>query len=172
MLKLEQEIKFCVKIDDSLVKFFKYNFRTISDLKKFSYSKLNHLAKKTKRADIEKELATISTSKNLNFEELKKLSGKSDIITQKPIKTARRKAPAKSQKFKIKDQTARWLSLTTEKLTNELNDLTRYPNTTSLKHAASSILKPNEKRFRKREKIINIIFDRILEEQAIAHLGR
>ncbi len=172
LLKLEQEIKLSVKLDDSLLKFFKYNFRTISDLKKFSNSKLNHLVKKTKRADIEKELSTISTSKNLNIEELKKLSGKSVILTQKSTKIVRRKTPAKTQKLKIKDQTARWLSLTTEKLKNELNNLTIYPGTTSLKQSADSILKPNEKRMRSRAKIINAIIHRILEEKAIAHLGR
>ena len=172
MLKLEQEIKFCVKIDDFFVKFFKYNFRTVSDLKKFSKSKLKHIIKKTKRTDIEKELATISTSKNLNIEELKKLSGKSEIITQKPTKTTRRKTPAKTQKLKIKDQTARWLSLTKEQLKHELNDLTRYPDPRSLKLAADSILKHNEKRMRSRAKIINAIIHRTSEEKAIAHLGR
>ncbi len=172
LLKLEQEIKFCVKIDDSLLKFFKYNFRTISELKKFSKLKLVHIVKKSKRIDIEKELATISISKNLNIDGLKKLSGKSEILTQKPTKTARRKTPTKTQKLKIKDQTARWLSLTTEKLKNEINDLTRYPDATALKQAASSILKPNEKRMRSRVKIINAIIDRTSEEKAIAHLGR
>ena len=42
----------------------------------------------------------------------------------------------------------------------------------ALKQAAYSILKPNEKRFRLREKIINTIIERISEEKAIAHLGR
>jgi len=39
-------------------------------------------------------------------------------------------------------------------------------------NSAPEILKPIEKRFRKRDKIINTIVDRILEEKAIAHLGR
>ena len=38
--------------------------------------------------------------------------------------------------------------------------------------AANSVLRTDEKRLRKREKIINAIIERISEERAIAHLGR
>ncbi len=38
--------------------------------------------------------------------------------------------------------------------------------------AANSILRTDEKRFRKREKLVDAIIERISDERAIAHLGR
>ena len=100
------------------------------------------------------------------------LLGKKVEEQSKKLVTRKKKAQPKQKITPIKDQTARWLSLTTEQLKIELNDLKKYPESKILKQAASSILKPNEKRFRKREKIINTIIERISEERAIANIGR
>jgi len=174
LLEFEQRVKSSFKISDSLLNFFKSkkNFRIKADLTTFSNKKLYNKVKKSTRLDIEKELAIISISKNLDIGDLKKLLGKSEIGTKKFAPVSKKKAPVKTQKPKIKDQTARWLSLTKEELKHELNNLKRYPDPRSLKLAADSILKPNEKRMRSRAKIINAIIDRTSEEKAIAHLGR
>jgi len=103
---------------------------------------------------------------------LSNLLGKKVEEQSKKLVTRKKKAQPKQKITPIKDQTARWLSLTTEQLKIELNDLKKYPESKILKQAASSILKPNEKRFRKREKIINTIIERISEERAIANIGR
>jgi len=168
--KFKQEVGLCVKIDEKILTFFKEkkNFRIIADLRNFSKTKLKYSLKKTKRVEIEEELAKFAISKNLTTEELKGLLGKSETIKISPIQ------PKKKTKLKpkIKDQTYRWLNLTIEQLKKELNDLNTYPDTKALKMAANSVLRANEKRFRKREKIINTIIERISDERAIAHLGR
>ena len=94
------------------------------------------------------------------------LLGKSEIREQKvQLRT-------KPKKRKIEDRTSIWIGLTLNELKDELNDLDKYPDSTSLKKAAYSILLPNERRLRKRQKIIDIIIDRISEDKAIAQLGR
>ena len=171
LIKLDQEIKLCVKVSKELLEFFKSkrNFRTIPDLRSFSTSKLNHNLGNTRRADIEIELAKVSTLKNLNIEKLNSLLGKPIKKVEPPVK---KRAPKKPHLMKIEDQTSRWLGLNTIQLKSELNDLKRYPDYKALKQAAYSILKPNEKRFRLRGKIINIILERISEEKALVYLGR
>ncbi len=171
LINLDQEIELCVKINEDLLRFFnkKSNFRTIANLKGFSTNKLNYKIKSTKRVDIEEELAKISTTRNISGEKLRTLLGKPKIEAQQPVK---KKAPKKPSSIKVNDQTSRWLSLIPTQLKDELNDLNRYPDARTLKQAAYSILKSNEKRFRIREKIINIILERISEEKAIANLGR
>ena len=171
LIKLDQDIKLCIKVSNEHLEFFKAkrNFRTIADLRKFSIEKLNHNLGKTRRADIEVELAKVSILKYLNTEKLNSLLGKPEIKVQKPVK---RIATRKPQPVRIKDQTSRWLGLSSLQLKSELNDLKMYPDAKALKQAAYSILKSNEKRFRLREKIINIILERISEEKAIVHLGR
>jgi len=168
--KFKQEVGLCVKIDEKILTFFKEkkNFRIIADLRNFSKTKLKYSLKKTKRVEIEEELAKFTVLKNLTTEELKGLLGKSETIKISPIQ------PKKKTKLKpkIKDQTYRWLNLTIEQLKKELNDLNTYPDTKALKMAANSVLRANEKRFRKREKIINAILERISDEKAIARLGR
>jgi len=163
----------CVKIDEKIFIFFKdkKNFRIIADLRNFSKTKLKYSLKKTKRVEIEEELAKYAISKNLTMEELKALLGKSKSETTKLISTQPKKKtiPKAPQ---IKDQTSRWLNLTIEQLIEELNDLKIYPDAKTLKMAAISILRADEKRFRKPEKIINAIIERISDERAIAHLGR
>ena len=171
-MKFEQEVKSSLKIDEDIVNFFKNYFRTVPDLKKFSISKFNYKVKKTRRADIEKELAKISSFKELNIEKLKNYLGRPIVKIQKTTTKTRRKPSVKTPILKVKDQTAKWMSLTSEELRNELNDMNLYPDYKSLKQASYSVLKPNEKRFRIREKIVNIIVERISEEKAIAHLGR
>ena len=169
--KLEQNIKLCIKIDNEFLEFFKVkrNFRTIADLRNFSIRKLNYKAESTKRADIEVELTKVSTVKKLNIEQLKNLLGK-------PIKkretSVKKRASKKPQPVKIRDQTSWWLGLGTIELKSELNDLKMYPDYRALKQAAFSILKPNEKRFRLREKIINAILEHVSEEKALTHFGR
>lgn len=171
IIKLEQNIKLCVKINNEFLEFFKSkrNFRTIADLRNFSKGKLNHKVESTKRADIEIELTKVSTVRNLNRGQLKNLLGKPIKKVETPVK---KRAPKKPQPVKIKDQTSRWLGLSTIQLKSELNDLKIFPDYKALKQAAYSILKPNEKRFRLREKIINAILERVSEEKALAHLGR
>jgi len=171
LIKLDNDIKLCVKISIELLEFYKdkVNFRTIADLRNFSLGKLNYKVKSTRRVDIELELARVSTVKNLNSEQIKNLLGKPIKKVETPVK---RRAPKKPQPVKIKDQTSWWLGLSTIQLKSELNNLKRYPDYKALKQAAYSILKPNEKRFRLREKIINAILERISEEKALAHLGR
>jgi len=169
--KFKQEVGLCVKIDEKFLIFFKKNFRIIADLRNFSKSKLKYSLKKTKRVEIEEELAKFAISKNLTTEELKGLLGKSETIKISPTQP-RRKTTPKPKTPKIKDQTYRWLNLTMEQLKKELNDLNTYPDAKALRMAANSVLRANEKRFRKREKIINAIIERITDEIAIAHLGR
>ena len=171
--KFKQEVRLCVKIDQNFLLFFKdkENFRTIADLKHFSKTKLKYNLRKTKRVEIEEEIAQFAVSINLSMDKLKGLLGKTEttnIITAKPKK----KTTTKTHKVEIKDQTSRWLSLTIEQLEKDLNDLKTYPDVTALKMAANSILRANEKRFRKREKIVNLIIERIADERAISHLGR
>jgi len=151
----------------------KKNFRIIADLRNFSKTKLKYNLRKTKRVEIEEELAKYAISKNLTMEELNRLLGKSKSETTKLIPTQpKKKTTPKPKTPKIKDQTSRWLNLTFEQLKEELNDLKTYPDSKALKMAANSILRADEKRFRKREKIINAIIERISDERAIAHLGR
>ena len=169
--KFKQEVGLCVKIDEKILLFFidKENFRIIADLKNFSKTKLKYNLRKTKRVEIEEELAKYAISKNLTMEELKRFLGKSTkLIPTQPKK----KTTPKPKTPKIKDQTSRWLNLTIEQLKEELNDLKTYPDAKTLKMAANSILRADEKRFRKPEKIINAIIERISDERAIAHLGR
>ena len=107
------------------------------------------------------------------MEELKELLGKSKSETNKLIPTQpKKKTTPKPKTPKIKDQTSRWLNLTIERLREELTDLKTYPDAKALILAAHSILRANEKRFRKREKIIDAIIERISDERAISHLGR
>jgi len=108
----------------------------------------------------------------LNIEELKNYLGRPIVKIRKTATKTRKKPSVKTPILKVKDQTAKWMSLTSEELRNELNDMNLYPDYKSLKQASYSVLKPNEKRFRIREKIVNIIVERISEEKAIAHLGR
>ena len=171
--KFKQDVGLCVKIDEKFLKFFKEkkNFRIIADLRNFSKSKLKYSLRKTKRVEIEEELAKYATSKNLTMEELKGLLGKSENI-KITLTQPRKKTTPKPKTPKIKDQTYRWLTIAIEQLKKELNDLNTYPDAKALKMAANSILRANEKRFRKREKIINAIIERISDEKAIAHLGR
>jgi len=105
------------------------------------------------------------------MEELEKLLGKSET-TKITSTQPQRKTTTIPKTPKIKDQTSRWLNLTIEQLKKEINDLKTYPDSKTLILAAYSILRADEKRFRKREKIINAIIDRISDEKAIAHLGR
>ena len=171
--KFKQEVGLCVKIDEKSLTFFKEkkNFRIIADLRNFSKTKLKYSLKKTKRVEIEEELAKFAISKNLTTEELKGLLGKSETIKISPTQP-RKKTTPKPKTPKIKDQTYRWLNITNEQLKKELNDLNTYPDAKALRMAANSVLRANEKRFRKREKIINAIIERISDERAIAHLGR
>jgi len=174
VLNLENNIKQCTKIDEKLLNFFndkKYH-RTINDLKKFSSDKLKYKVRKTRRVDIEEELARVATSRNLNIENLTNSLDKSTLKVQAKRKSPKAKPAARQKKLKIEDQTPRWISLNLNQLKEELNDLKRYPDVNSLKQAAISILKPNEKRMRKREKIFNIIVNRIAEDKAITHHGR
>jgi len=151
----------------------KKKFRIIAELRNFSKTKLKYNLRKTKRVEIEEELAKYAISKNLTMEELKGLLGKSKSETTKLIPTQpKKKTTPKPKTPKIKDQTSRWLNLTIEQLKEELNDLKTYPDAKTLKMAANSILRADEKRMRKREKIINAIIERISDERAIAHLGR
>ncbi|MHA1658409.1 MAG: hypothetical protein ACTSUT_04710 [Promethearchaeota archaeon] len=153
--------------------FFKSkNFKNLNELKKFSTSKLNYKIKKSRRKEIEEELAKVTVSKNLNLEKLIVLLGKPIEKVQKKTELSKRKPKPKTQVLIIKDQFSRWIVLTSNQLRNELNDLKKYPDSKSLKQAASSILKSGENRLRKREKIINIIINRISEDKAIASLGR
>lgn len=156
------------------MKFFKNKkyHRTINVLKKFSIDKLKHKVKKTRRLEIEEELTRVSISSNLTIENLTSYLGKSIIEAEEKRKMSKAKTVVRQKKPKIEDQTPRWISLNSEQLKEELNDLKKYPDVSSLKQAANSILKQNEKRMRKREKIINIIADRIAEDRAITHLGR
>ncbi len=166
---LKENLSLCVKFDYELLNFFanKKNFRTIADLKRFSQEKIEHKVKKAKRADIEEEIAKISTSKNLNIEKLRIFLGKTEISRERKKKTT-----AKTRTKIIEDQTSRWINITSQQLKNELEDLKIYPDASTLKQAADSILEINEKRLRKREKIISIIVKRIAEDRAIARLGR
>lgn len=153
--------------------FFKSkNFKNLNKLKKFSTSKLNYKVKKSRRKDIEEELAKVAVLKNLNLEKLIALLGKPIEKVQKKSELSKRKPRPKTQVPIIKDQYLKWIVLTSNQLRDELNDLKKYPDPKSLKQAASSILKSGENRLRKREKIINIIIDRISEDKAIASLGR
>jgi len=174
LMKLKEDIKLCVKIDDSILEFFnkRANFRVIADLKDFSTSKLKHQLKATKRADIEQELAKVSALKNLDEEKLTKTLGKIVQPVKAKAKPPQKKRAPQAKKVVIQDQTSRWLALTKEQLIKELNDLKTYPDVKTMKQAASSILKANEKKFRNRDKIINTIVERISEEKAIAYLGR
>lgn len=171
IVRLEQEIKSCVKISEFYLDFFKAkrNFRIIADLKQFSTKFLDHKLKSTKRADIEMELAKISTLKQLSIEKLHSLIGKSEIKEKKPTQKTSTK---KSKTVIVKDQTSRWIGLSAIQLERELNDLNKYPDVKMLKQAAYSILKLNEKRFRLRDKIIKTILERISEEKALANFGR
>ncbi len=171
---MEQDLNLCVKIDEKILNFFKdkKNFRVITDLKNFSKVKLNYQVKKTKRVDIEEEIAKVSISKNIALKKLIELLPKPVRKPPKRKLPPKKKAPSVSKKIRIHDQTSRWLMLPPEQLRKELNDLERYPDVQILKQAAYSILKSNEKRFRKREKIVNVIVERIIEDKAIAYLGR
>ena len=171
--KFKQEVGLCVKIDEKILMFFKdkKNFRIIADLRNFSKSKLKYSLKKTKKVEIEEELAKYATSKKLTMEELKELLGKSETTKLIPTQP-RKKTTPKPKTPKIKDQTYRWLNITIKDLKKELNDLNTYPDAKALKMAANSVLRADEKRFRKREKIINAIIERISDERAIARLGR
>ena len=171
--KFKQDVGLCVKINEKFLKFFneKKNFRIIADLRNFSKSKLKYNLRKTKRVEIEEELAKYTTSKNLTMEELKGLLVKSETSKLIPAQP-RKKTTPKPKTPKIKDQTYRWLNLTIEDLKKELNDLNTYPDAKALKMAANSVLRADEKRFRKREIVINAIIERISNERAIAHLGR
>ena len=104
----------------------------------------------------------------MNITKLYELLGKPSISILKP-KTAVKKTVKKP---KIKDQTSLWMNLSENQLRDELNNSQKYPDSKSIKQAAYSIIRPNERRLRLREKIINIIVKRILEEKAIAQLGR
>lgn len=171
---MEQDLNLCVKIDEKILNFFKdkKNFRVITDLKNFSKIKLNYQVKKTKRVDIEEEIAKVSISKNIALKKLIELLPKPVRKAPKRKLPPKKKAPSVSKKIRIEDQTSRWVMLPPEQLRKELNDLERYPDVQILKQAAYSILKSNEKRFRKREKIVNVIVERIMEDKAIAYLGR
>ncbi len=130
--------------------------------------KLKHkLIGKTK-AEIQGELAKLSKLKGINIAKLHELLGKPSISISKP-KSAVKKAVKKPD---MKDQTSLWLNLSENQLRYELNNIQKYPDSKSLKKVAYSIIKPDERRLRLREKIIKIIVKRILEEKAIAHLGR
>jgi len=166
--QMEDKLVVCVKIDYEILDFFrsKSNFRIIQDLKDFGLKKLKYEVKGKRRVDIENGLAKYVSFKSILKEELLNLLGKSEIREQKiqPRTT--------TKKRKIEDQASRWISLTLNELKDELNDLDKYSDSTSLKKAAYSILSPNERRLRTRQKIIGIIVDRISEDKAIAHLGR
>ncbi len=166
--QMEDKLVVCVKIDYEILDFFrsKSNFRIIQNLKDFGLKKLKYTVKGKRRVDIENGLAQYVSSKSIQRKELLSLLGKSEIGEQK---VQPRTTP---KKRKIEDQTSRWIGLTLNELEDELNDLDKYPDSTSLKKAAYSILLPNERRLRKREKILGIIMDRISEDKAIAHLGR
>jgi len=71
-----------------------------------------------------------------------------------------------------RDQTVRWMGLTSEQLKNELNDTTKYPDTESIKRASETLLTKNEMKLKIRERIITIIIKKMAEDRAIAHLGR
>lgn len=174
IIKFKQDLSLCVKIDEQILNFFKGKkiFRTKADLIEFSKKNLNYKVKKTRRVDIEEELTKVAIIKNLNVEKLKEFLPKPIKKVLKKKITPKRKPPTKPQKIIIEDQTSRWLSLSPEQLREELNDLERYPDYKILKQAAYSILKTNEKRYRIREKIVNVIIERIMEDKAIAHLGR
>lgn len=166
--KLDNELGNCVKIDYKILDFFrsKNNFRIIQDLKDFGLKKLKFQAKEKRRIDIENKLAQYVSSKGIQLKDLLNLLGKSEIKAQKTqLKTTQKK-------IIIDDQASKWIGLTSKELIDELNNLDKYPDSTSLKKAANSILLPNEKRLRKREKIIRIIIKRISEDKAIAQLGR
>lgn len=165
---MDDKLVDCVKIDYEILDFFriKRNFRIIQDLKDFGLKKLKYKVKGKRRVDIENGLAKYVSSKNIQKEELLSLLGKSEIREQKI------QSRTTTKKRKIEDQASRWISLTLNELKDELNDLDKYPDSTSIKKAAYSILSPNERRLRTRQKIIGIIVDRISEDKAIAHLGR
>ncbi|MFX1479364.1 MAG: hypothetical protein ACFFCI_14625 [Promethearchaeota archaeon] len=174
LIKFKQELEFCVKIDYNILNFFKdkRNFRIKADLVNFSNNKLSHEVKKSTRADIEEELTKVAASKNLILEMLNNFLGNQISKPPKIIPKKKAQSTVKSKKIKLEDQTSRWLSLNNEELKKELNDMEKYPDSKSLKQASYSILKTEERRLRKREKIINIVIKRISEERAIVRLGR
>ncbi|MFW9820857.1 MAG: hypothetical protein ACFFE5_14715 [Candidatus Thorarchaeota archaeon] len=165
--KLDENLVDCIKIDYKILDFFrnKKNFRIIQDLKDFGQKKLKYEVVGRRRVDIENALVRYVSSRNIQKEELLKLLGKTEIGEEKVQSRV-------ISKKKVEDQTSKWMELTLNELKDELNDLNKYPDYKSLKKAANSILLPNERRLRKRQKIISVIINRISEDKAIAHLGR
>lgn len=168
--KIKEELQLCIKTDEDFFNFFRSskNFRVKADLIDFSKKKLNHKIIGKTKAEIQGELAKISKLKNISKAKLHELLGKPPISISKPKISVKKSV----KKIKIKDQTSLWMNLSENQLRDELNNLQKYPDSKSLKQAAYSIIKSNERRLRLREKIINIIVKRILEEKAITHLGR
>lgn len=71
-----------------------------------------------------------------------------------------------------KDQTVRWMNLTSDQLKKELNDINKYPDVKSIQIASESLLNRNEMNLKTREKVIKILVRKMGEEKAIASLGR
>jgi hypothetical protein len=114
--------------------------------------------------------AQYANSKNIQKEKLITLLGKPEIKVERKKEKVQPTIIPKRKKIEV--QTSRWIGLTLSELKDELNDLDKYPDSTSIKQAAYSILLSNERRLRKRDKIVDIIINRISEDKAIAHLGR
>ncbi|MHA1694486.1 MAG: hypothetical protein ACTSVK_08395 [Promethearchaeota archaeon] len=178
IIKFKEDLKQCQKIDNEIMEFFnkKSNFRVRDDLIKFAKQNFNYNLPLKNRNSMNEEIARIAIQNKYNLDKLSKLI-KKDAVELKSKRTVyyssqKKKMGTKSQSLvKVVDQTLHWITLPIEDVRRELEDFSKYPDSKSLKQASSSILSTNEKRLRKREKIINVIIDHLEETKALAKFG-
>lgn len=178
ILKFKEELMQCQRIDYGIIEFFnkKSNFRIRDDLVKFAKKFLKYNLSPKNRTLMNEEIARVAIQNKYNLEKLSKLI-KKEVLESKPQRISKNLSvsstkPKKSMsKVSLEDQMLRWILLPIIEVRRELNDLTKYPDSKSLKQASYSILTINEKRLRKREKIINVIIDHLEENKALAKFG-
>jgi hypothetical protein len=176
--QLRKDLQTCQKIDDRMVAFFnsKTYFRTRDNLVQFAQRKLGYTLKLLPRAQMNSRLALVCTQQNLKVEHLLALLDRgqeSKKVGSKRVKSSKASSNKRKVKTtkKVEDQGTKWVLLSKTALQEELNNLHKYPDSKTLKQAGYSLLKSEERRLRKREKIIAIILKRIEESQALAQFG-
>jgi len=165
----------CIIPDEKILKILKSrtNFKKITDLQDLSINLLGIISNYKKRKDVETDITIKFMQNGITVEKLlpyikqptKRIKKPRKITTKKPKKGQKKKT------VKISDQVERWMPMNIEEIRLELNNLEKYPDGKTLKMAANSILKKEDKRKRKRNLIIDLIIQRLEEEKAILMLG-
>ena len=164
----EKDVNQCIRIDPGIQKILsdKSYFKTIPSIKEYIESTFNvriNGKKRPKRAEIEREAALI-VMRNKGLSKLQDFISKLKVRPIKPKRETR----------EVPDMISDWMKLSENELRKELENEQKYQTSKELKLAANRILKKSagDNKLRKREKVIEIILQRMKEYRLRFEYGK